>query len=141
MNQLQIVGVTAGPLVRFDGVDPSSGAAVRTTIHSGFVGLERNTGFRGIVRATDLEACSFFVPDSAPYTEADVPQVRGIETSLRSIRSMGNPNLVFFGAHDTRVTVEPDPRGTGQRWLQVAFLTPAASLERVEINYRITVQG
>jgi hypothetical protein len=128
VNQLRITGVVAGPQVRFEG----------TTIYSGYVGLARDPQFRGIVRATDLEGCSFFVPDSEPYDET--PRVLAIETSLRTIRTMGNPNLVFFGAHNATVTVAPDPRGTGHSWLQVSFQTPAASLEHVEINYRITTQ-
>lgn len=129
MNQLRIAGVTPAPIIRFDNV----------TIYSGYVGLERNRDFRGIVRATDLEPYSFFLPDSEPYTEA--PPVLSIETSLRMIRTMGNPNLVFFGAVAAQVTVEPDPRGTGQSWLQVSFQSPTSSLELVEINYRVTVQG
>jgi hypothetical protein len=139
VNQLRIIGVVAGPLLRFDGRDPATDAPVPTTVHSGYVGLERDTQFRGIVHAGAMEDCSFFVPDSAPYTAP--PAMLGIETSLRTIRTMGNPNLVFFGAHDAQVAVVPDPRGTGQQWLQISFRTPAASLERVEINYRVTVQG
>jgi hypothetical protein len=139
VNQLTITGVVPGPLLRFDAVDPSDGSAVRTTVHCGHVRLERNRDFRGIVRADQLEPCAFFVPDSEAYPEP--PRVLAVETSLRTIRTMGNPNVVAFGAHDAGVAVVPDPRGTGHSWLQITFQSPASSLEQVEINYRVTIQA
>jgi hypothetical protein len=128
VNQLTITHVVPGPLLQLEGV----------TLYSGHVGLARNNDFRGIVRATDLEPCSFFLPDSAPYTE--VPAGLAVETSLRTIRTLGNPTMVVFGAHDAQVAVVPDPRGTDHQWLQVSFGLSAISLEQVEINYRVTVQ-
>jgi len=138
VNQLTITGVVPGPLLRFDAVDASEGRAVRTTVYCGYVGLQRNRDFRGIVRAGELEPCAFFVPDSEAYTEP--PRLLAVETSLRTIRTMGNPNLVAFGAHDAQVGVVPDPRGTGHSWLQFSFRTVAGSVEDVEINYRVTTQ-
>jgi hypothetical protein len=138
VNQLTIAGVVPGPLLRFDAVDPSDGRAVRTTVHCGYVRLERNRDFRGIVRAGEVEPCAFFVPDSEAYPEP--PRVLAVETSLRTIRTMGNPNVVAFGAHDAGVAVVADPRGTGHSWLQITFQTPTSSFEQVEINYRVTVQ-
>lgn len=127
-----------GPLLRFDALASSEGTALRTIVYSGYVRLERNRDFRGIVRAGELEPCAFFLPDSEAYPE--LPPFLAVETSLRTIRTLGNPNLVAFGAHDAQVTVTPDPRGTGHSWLQVTFLTPAASFDQVEINYRVTTQ-
>jgi hypothetical protein len=138
VNQLTITGVVPGPLLRFDAVDPSDGGAVRTTIYCGYVRLERNRDFRGIVRAGELEACAFFLPDSEAYPEP--PRVLAVETSLRTIRTLGNPNLVAFGAYDAQVAVAADPRGTGHSWLRITFQTPASSFDQVEINYRVTTQ-
>jgi len=139
MDQLTITAVVPGPRLQLDCLDPSSGGILPTTIYSGHVAVERNKEFRGIVRATDLVPCAFFLPDSAPYPQA--PPVVAVETSLRAIRTMGNPNLVFFGAHDAQAAVVADPRGTGQHWLQVSFRTPIASFEEAQINYRVTVQA
>jgi hypothetical protein len=137
VSQLRIVGVEAGPRFTVEGVDPVTGSAVSFTVYIGHVALARNTDFRGIVSATSMEPVSFFVPESAPLVAP--PARTWLETSLRAIRSMGNPNLVFFGAIGARADAAPDPRGGGQHWLQVSFQIPAASVESVEINYRVTV--
>lgn len=139
MPQVTIAGVVPGPLLRFDAVDSSGGGPMRTTVHSGHVRLERDRGFRGVVHAGSTEPCSFFVPDSDAYPQ--VPPVLAVETSLRSLRTLGSPNLVAFGALDAQVTVVADPRGTGHSWLQVAFLFPVSSFDQAEINYRVTVQA
>lgn len=138
MNQLTITEVVPGPVLRFEAMDPSQGRTVRTAIYSGYVRLERNRDFRGIVHAGQLETCAFFLPDSETYPEP--PPVLSVETSLRTLRTLGNPALVAFGAHDAQVTVAPDPRGTGHAWLQITFQTPASSFDQVEINYRVTTQ-
>lgn len=133
MQLLTVTGVEPGPVLRFDAV------GTRTTIHSGVVRLERNTGFRGAVMPGSTEVCSFFVPDSEAYAEA--PPVLAVETSLRSFRTLGNPSVVAFGAQDAQVAVVADPRGTGHSWLQLTFSVPASSFEQAEINYRITAQA
>jgi hypothetical protein len=129
MNQLQVIGVVPSPIVRLDSV----------AIHSGYIALERNTQFRGIVRPTDLADCAFFVPDSQPYAPGQDPGTMALETSLRSILTLGNPSVVCFGAHNAQVTLASDPRGSENRWLQISFQTPTASLQRTEINYRLTL--
>jgi hypothetical protein len=126
---LMITHVAAGPRLQLDGV----------VLYSGFVGLGRNPDFRGIVRAGDLEPCSFFLPDSAPYSEA--PTILGVETSLRTIRTLPNPTMAHFGAYDAQAAVVPDPRGTEHQWLQLTFQTSAISFEQAEINYRVAVQA
>lgn len=133
MQLLTIVGVEPGPILRFDSGE------TRTTIYSGVVRFQRNTGFRGVVMPGATEPCSFFVPDSEAYTEA--PPVLAVETSLRSFRTLGNPGVVAFGTQDAQVAVVPDPRGTGHSWLQVTFSVPTSSFEQAEINYRITAQA
>lgn len=131
------MGIEAGPRFTVDGVDPVNGSAVSLTVYTGHVALARDPSFRGIVSATSMEPVSFFLPDTAPLVAP--PAHTWLETSLRAIRSMGNPNLVFFGAYGARVDAAPDPRGSGQHWLQVSFQVPVASVESVEINYRVTI--
>jgi hypothetical protein len=137
VSQFRIMGIEAGPRFTVNGVDPVTGSAVSLTVYTGHVALARDPAFRGIVSATSTEPVSFFVPESAPL--AAPPSQAWLETSLRAIRSMGNPNLVYFGAVGARVDSAPDPRGGEQQWLQVSFQVPAASFESVEINYRVTV--
>lgn len=135
---MQIVGVVPGPRLVFDAAAPSSSGTQRTTIYRGYVRLAEGDS-RMIVRPGDLEALSFFVPDSAEYPQP--PALLAVETSLRTIRTRAQPSLVSAGAYAAQVAVVPDPRGNGQQWLQVSFQTPIASLEAVEINYCVTVQG
>ncbi len=121
-----------------DGIDPGTGAAVHTTVYTGHVVLARNTGFRGMIRLTDLQEVSFFVPDSLPYLQP--PDALGVELSVRHFRSSANISAVHIGARDERAEVVPDPRGGEHRWLQVAFHTPVYSHDLVELNYRVTAQ-
>lgn len=137
VSLIRIMGIEVGPRFTIDGLDPVTGNAITLTVYTGHVALARNPDFRGIVSATSMEPVSFFLPETAPL--AAPPAHTWLETSLRAIRSMGNPNLVFFGAFGGRVDVAPDPRGSAQHWLQVSFQVPVASVESVEINYRVTV--
>ena len=137
MSLLQVAGVEAGPRFTVDGVDPVTGGAVRLTVYTGHVALARNRDFRGIVGPSSMEPVSFFVPESAPL--AAPPAQAWVETSLRTIQTMGNPTLIYFGAFGASVDAAPDPRGGGQQWLQVSFQVPVASVEAVEFNYRVTV--
>jgi hypothetical protein len=138
MNFLDVVGVVAGPRLVFDGTDPATGAAVRTTVYSGHVTLAQNRAFRGAVRPTDSQPIAFFVPDSAPYPRT--PAKLWLELGLRRIRTSANPGLITFGADEPQVSVVPDPRGGDHQWLQVAFQCPTYENYQVEINYRVTVQ-
>jgi hypothetical protein len=138
MNYLDIAGVVAGPRLSFDGTDPATGVAVRTTVYSGHVTLAHNRGFRGAVRGTDTQPIAFFVPDSAPYPQP--PAKLWLELSLRRIRTTANPGLVTFGADNPQVTVAADPRGGEHQWLQISFQNPTYENDYVEFNYRVTVQ-
>lgn len=131
------MGIEVGPRFTVGGVDPVTGNAVSLTVYTGHVALARDPDFRGIVSATSMAPVSFFVPETAPL--AAPPAHAWLETSLRAIRTMSNPTLVSFGAFGARVDAAPDPRGGGQQWLQVTFQVPAASVESVEINYRVTI--
>jgi hypothetical protein len=129
MNYLNVAGVIAGPRL-------SIGAM---TVYSGHLSLVRNTGFKGVVRSTDRQTVTFFVPESDPFTTS--PTKTWLEISLRRIRSMGNPTMTYFGAYDEQVDVAADPRGGEHRWLQVSLQIPLTSVEEIELNYRVTVQA
>jgi hypothetical protein len=134
MNLLEIRSVVAGPRVFVDGTDPIAGTVVRTTIYSGYVALASSAGFRGAVRADDLQPITFFVPDSLPYPQP--PTTIGVELSVRRFKSTG---AAHCGACDEQVTAVPDPRGGAHHWLQLSFRTPIYSVNLVELNYRLTV--
>lgn len=138
MNLLELRAVVPGLRTFADGIDPATGATVHTTVYTGHIELVHNRGFRGMIRLTDLQEVSFFVPDSAPYPQP--PDALGVELSVRHFRSSGNISAVHLGALDEQVAVVPDPRGGAHQWLQVTFHTPVYSHEQVELNYRVTVQ-
>ena len=139
MNYLDLTGVVAGPRLVFDAVDAAGGAAVRTTVYSGYLSLAHNQGFRGAVRATDTQPIAFFVPESEPYPHP--PANLWVELSLRRLRSDPNPGMVTFGLEDPKVAVVADPRGGEHQWLQISAQTPIYGHRLVEINYRVTVQA
>jgi hypothetical protein len=130
--------VVPGPRVFVDGVDPSTGEVVHTTVYSGYVGLAHNAAFRGMVTANDAQAVTFFLPDSLPYPTP--PAALGLELGIRRYRSDANVSMVTIGGFDELVTAVPDPRGGDQLWLQVRFRTPVYGNRLIELNYRVTAQ-
>ena len=138
MSYLEIAGVVPGLAVSIDGTDPQTGQPLHTTIHSGYVALVKNPNFRGAVRADELQAISFFLPDAPPY--AAPPMAMGLELGVRRFRSLPQPDMVSVGPSGERVDLVPDPRGGAQQWLQVTFQVPIYSHQSVEINYRVTVR-
>ncbi|MEU8263120.1 hypothetical protein AB0C02_21115 [Micromonospora sp. NPDC048999] len=140
MHRLEIRAVVPCPRVFIDGTDPATGETVRTTIYSGYVALVQRPGF-WIGTVDELEQVSFFLPDSAPYSQP--PAALGVELGLRRFKSTSHSSLsqVHFGACDERAAVAPDPRGGDNQWLHLTFHTPVAFHALVEINYRVTVQS
>lgn len=136
MNYLEIRAVVPGVRVVLVGTDPATETAVRITVYSGYIALTRNPGFRGVVRAGELQPISFYLPDGGL---ARTPAVMGVELSVRRFVSIGGISKVDLGVSDEQVAVAPDPQGGGQ-WLYVTFRTPILSHEMVELNYRVTVQ-
>ncbi|BCB82924.1 hypothetical protein [Phytohabitans suffuscus] len=131
MRYFEIAGVAARPRLRFPRHDGGT-----YTVYSGVISLVASRAFRGAIRPDDRQAISFFVPDSPAFTTD--PAIVGLELSLKTIRTMGNPNLVTFGAHDEQASVDPDPRGGEHRWLQISFQVPVSSVAAADLNYRLT---
>jgi hypothetical protein len=138
MSYLEIAGVMPGLAVSVDGVDPQTGQSSRTTIHCGYVALARSTGFRGAVRADDLQPISFFLPDAPPYATA--PLAIGLELGIRRFRSTPSPDMVNVGPSGELAELVADPRGGAHQWLQVSFQLPIYGHQSVEISYRVTVR-
>lgn len=139
MDFLELRAVVPGSRAFLDGVDPTTGEPVRTTVYSGHVSLARSTAFRGAVRLDDLQEISVFLPDSLPYPQP--PLALSVELSVRRFRSTANLSAVHVGACDERIEVADDPRGGEHRWLRLTFRTPIYSHDLVEINYRVTAQS
>lgn len=137
MNYLEIRAVVPGARVFLVGTDPATETAVRITVYSGHIALIRNTGFRGIVRAGELQPVSFYLPDGGL---ARTPAAMGVELSVRRFASLSGISRLDLGVSDEQVAVAPDPQGGGQ-WLYVTFRTPIQSHEMLELNYRVTVQS
>ena len=140
MNRLQISAVTPNRPVALEITD-ADGAPGRVTVYSGVVAVTANPGFRGMIRQTDVEPFSFFLPDAPPVT--DTPAHLELETSVRSHQaSFGDAGGgVMAGAVRPQVAVAPDPRGSGGPWLQVSFGLHPISTLGCELNYRVTVWG
>lgn len=142
MNRLQISTVTANRAYALDTTDPTDGGPARVVLYSGIVTVVGNPGFRGIIRGTDVEMHSFFVPDAPPVTR--VPKQLEVETSVRSYQaSTGDAGGSFVvGAVQPQVAVVPDPRGEGSGpWLQVTFGLHPVGSQGCELNYRVSVWG
>jgi hypothetical protein len=137
VNYLEVRAVVPGMRVCHDGIDPATGAPVRTTVYSGHIALARNTGFRGAVRAGELQPVGVYIPDGAL---AQPPAAIGVELSVRRFTSLGGLDRLDLGASDEQVSAPPDPRGNGH-WLYLTFRTPIQTHELLELNYRITVQA
>jgi hypothetical protein len=63
----------------------------------------------------------------------------GLELGVRRFRSLPNSDLVTVGPSGERAELVTDPRGGGQRWLQVGFQLSIFGHQTLEINYRVTV--
>ena len=108
------------------------------TVYSGVVTVVGNPGFRGIIRGTDVETMSFFVPDSGPVSR--IPSHLEVETSVRSYRaSTGDAGGAFVvGAVQPQVTVAPDSQEGGP-WFRVSFGLHPVGSDGCELNYRVSV--
>jgi hypothetical protein len=136
MNYLEIRAVVPGIRVFLVGTDPATETAVSITVYSGHIVLAHNTGFRGVVRAGELQPISFYLPDGGL---ARTPAAMGIELSVRRFVSISAVSKLELGVSDEQVAVAPDPQGGGH-WLYVTFRTPILSHGILELNYRVTVQ-
>jgi hypothetical protein len=140
VNRLQISAVTPNRHYLLDVIDPADSGPARVTVYTGVVTVVANPGFRGIIRSTDVEPFSFFLPDAPPVTA--LPSQVEVETSVRSHQATTGDGggAVFVGAVQPRVAVAPDPReGGGGPWLQVSFGLHPVGTVGCELNYRVSV--
>ena len=140
MNRLQIASVRPNRPFVLEVTEPGDNGQGWVTVYSGVVALTGNPGFRGMVRSTDVEQHSFFLPDAPPVTA--VPSQLEVETSIRTHRATTGEagGAVVVGAVRPQVAVAPDPRGEGGGpWLQVSFGLHPVGTVGCELNYRVSV--
>jgi hypothetical protein len=138
VNRLQISAVTPNRPYQLDVVKPADSGPARVTVYSGVVTVVGNPGFRGIIRHTDVETLSFFLPDAPPVTR--MPSHLEVETSVRTYHASPGESRGGFvvGAVRPQVAVVPDPRGEGGPWVQVTLGLHPTGTDGCELNYRVS---
>lgn len=140
MNRLQVATVTPSRPYLFDAIQPTDARPARITVYSGVVTVAANSDFRGVIRHTDVETISFFLPDAPPVTS--VPSHLEVEIGVRSHRATTGDlgGAVVIGAVQPTVTMAGDPSGEpGGPWLLVGFGVYPMGTQGCELSYRVSV--
>lgn len=119
--------------------DPDHSQA-RLTVYSGVVTIMGSPSFRGIIRDSDVEELSFFLPDSPVLTS--VPSHLEVEMDVRTHRSVRGESSgsIVIGAVGPSVRLAGDPSGEpGGPWLLVSFGIHPIGTEACVLGYRVSV--